>query len=80
MEASGRGKIHTYSIVRRPPSPQFGEDVPYIVAMIELEEGPRMMSNVIGLSHEDIRIDMPVEVVFDDVTESATIPKFRPLK
>ena len=80
IEASGKGKIHTYSIVERPPSPQFSEDVPYIVAIIELEEGPRMMSNVLEMSHEDIRIDMPVEIVFEDVTESVTIPKFRPVK
>ena len=80
IEATGKGKIHAYSVVERPPSPQFSEDVPYVVAMIELEEGPRMMSNVLEMSHEDIRIDMPVEVVFEDVTESVTIPQFRPVK
>jgi uncharacterized OB-fold protein len=80
IEASGKGRIHTYSVVERPPSPRFSDDVPYIVAIIELEEGPRMMSNILEIAHEDIRIDMLVEVVFEDVTENVTIPKFRPVK
>jgi uncharacterized OB-fold protein len=58
--------------------PEFAADLPYTVAVIELEEGPRMISNVIGIEPENIVCDLPVEVVFEDVTETATIPKFRP--
>jgi uncharacterized OB-fold protein len=79
IEASGKGKIHTYSIVGRPASPSFSDDVPYAVAIIELDEGPRMMSNVCDIAPDEICVDMPVEVVFEDVSESVSLPKFRPL-
>ena len=80
LRASGKGIVHTFSIIGRPPSPPFLAEVPYVVAIIELQEGPRMMSNVIGVAPEDVRVDMPVEVVFEDVTEDITLPKFRPVK
>ena len=54
--------------------------MPYVVAMIELEEGPRMPSNLVDVTMEPehIKIGMPVEVVFEDVTDAITLPKFRP--
>lgn len=80
IEASGKGIIHTFSIVERPPSPPFSDDVPYVVAMIDLDEGPRMMSNVVGIEPGKVRVGAPVEVVFEDVSDSVTLPKFRPVK
>ena len=56
----------------------FKEEVPYTVAVVELEEGPRMISNIIEIPPADVKVDMPVEVYFDDVTPDATIYKFRP--
>lgn len=79
IEASGRGKVYSYTIVNRPPSAQFQEDVPYVVALVELEEGVRMMSNIVGIEPEAVRIDMPVEVVFDEITSDISLPKFKPL-
>ncbi|MBI4491760.1 MAG: Zn-ribbon domain-containing OB-fold protein [Chloroflexi bacterium] len=76
---SGRGSVYTYSVVERPPSPEFAADVPYVVALVELAEGPRMTSNVVGCSPREVRIGMPVEVTFDDVTPYCTLPRFRPL-
>ena len=52
--------------------------VPYIVAQIELQEGPRYTSNIVGLNGRDMSMNMPVEAVFDDVTGTLTLPKFRP--
>ncbi len=79
-QASGRGKVHTYSVVERPPSAPFAEDVPYVVAIIELDEGPRMMSNIVDIAPEHVRVDMDVKVVFEDITEDVALPRFRPLE
>lgn len=80
IEASGRGKIYSYTVVHRPPTARFEADVPYVVALIELEEGVRMMSNVVGVNPEAVRVDMPVEVVFDEITPAISLPKFRPME
>ena len=78
---SGRGVVHAFTIVHRHPSPAFQPDIPYVVALVELEEGVRMMSNLVGVPSDParIRIGMPVEVVYDDVTPEITLPKFRPV-
>jgi uncharacterized protein len=77
---SGRGVIHAFTIVYNQRAPGFAEEVPYVVAMIELEEGMRLMSNVIDVEPdpEHVKIGMPVEVVYEDVTDEITLPKFRP--
>lgn len=78
-EASGRGKLHTYVINHRAAK---GFEAPYVIAVVELDEGPRMLTNLVTESAptpETLWIDMPVEVVFDDVTEDITLPKFRPV-
>src|SRR5216683_1653711 len=62
---SGRGTVYTFIIVHRPQHPAFYEDVPYNVAIVELEEGPRMHSRIVGCTNEEIRIGMPVEVTFE---------------
>jgi uncharacterized protein len=79
-KVSGKGKLYSFTVSHRPASPQFQEDVPYNVAIIELEAGVRMMSNIIECQNEDLNIDMPVEAVFDDVTPEITLPKFRPAR
>ena len=58
---------------------EFSEDVPYIVAVIDLQEGVRMMSNIVGCLPETVKCDMEVEVIFDDVTKEITLPKFKPI-
>jgi hypothetical protein len=78
-QMSGRGKVFSYVVYHRVYHPGFAGEVPYAVAVIALEEGPRMLSNVTGIAVEDITCDMPVEIVFDDITDEATIPKFRPV-
>lgn len=75
---SGKGKIHSYIIYRQAFHPSYENDIPYAVAIIQLDEGPRMASNITGCEMEDIKIDMPVEVYFDDVTDEISLPKFKP--
>jgi len=77
-EASGRATLYTYSIVRRNDLPPFNERVPYVAAVIDLEEGPRMMTNVEGCAEEDLEIGMPLIVDFRVETDEVTVPVFRP--
>jgi uncharacterized OB-fold protein len=77
-QLSGRGNVYSYVIYHMAYHPSYKEDIPYTVAIIQLEEGPRMESNIINCKDEDIQIDMPVEVCFDDVTDDFSLPKFRP--
>lgn len=79
VESSGKGKIYSYTIARRGGGPAFKDDVPYVVALIELEEGVRMFSNVIHINVEDVRCDMSVEVVFEEEGDMK-LPKFQPEK
>jgi uncharacterized OB-fold protein len=76
IDASGRGTIYSYVVVHRAPA-AFADLAPYVVALIDLEEGVRLMSNVVGAAASDVKIGAPVEVVFDDVTPEITLPKFR---
>jgi uncharacterized OB-fold protein len=80
IEASGRGVVYSFTVIRQNKSPEFREDVPYNVALIQLEEGPRMMSNVVDIAPEDLRVELPVMVVFDPVSAEISLPRFRPLK
>ena len=75
---SGRGKVFSYIVFRVPYIDSYKDDIPYTVAIVQLEEGPRMESNLIVPDLEDIRIDMPVKVYFDDVTDEVSLPKFKP--
>jgi len=75
---SGRGKVYTWIVVHRPQHPAFFEDVPYNVAIVELEEGPRLHSRIVGCSNDAIAIGMPVEVVFEKKNDDVTMPYFRP--
>ena len=75
---SGRGTIYSFIIVHRPQHPGFFNDVPYNVAIVELDEGIRMHTNVVECSNDELRIGLPVEVVFEKVDDEVTLPKFRP--
>jgi uncharacterized OB-fold protein len=78
-ESTGRGTVYSFTVIHRAPSRAFQGKVPYVLALIELDEGIRMMSNVVDTDPAEVRIGMRVEVVFDDVTSEVTLPKFRPL-
>jgi uncharacterized OB-fold protein len=76
--ASGRGKVFAHNIHYWSFEPAFDEDIPYVYAIVELEEGPLMPSNVIGCDPSEVTPGMPVQLVFKDITEEHTIPVFRP--
>jgi uncharacterized protein len=76
-KASGRGKVHSFSVVHRAPGPAFKADVPYAVLLVDLEEGPRMISSYAGGKPEDVTFDMDVVLVFETVSEDVTLPRFR---
>ncbi|MSQ29188.1 MAG: Zn-ribbon domain-containing OB-fold protein [Dehalococcoidia bacterium] len=78
VQVSGRGEVYTYTVVHRPVSEAWVKDTPYVIAMIKLLEGPFMMSNVVDCPPGEVRIGMPVEVVFKDLAEGVTLPYFRP--
>lgn len=78
-EASGRGTVESYTIVTRAVSDAYAADVPYVIALITLEEGPRMMSNVIGCDAQSVTCGMAVEVVFEAWSDTITMPKFKPV-
>ena len=75
---SGRGKVFSFVTFHRVYHPAFQDQVPYVVALIALEEGPRLLSNIVGLAPDEVRCDMPVEVAFEDVAEGVALPKFKP--
>lgn len=75
IEASGKGKIYSYTIVYQT-TPAFRDQVPYAVGMIELEEGVRMVSRIIG-DLDKIAIDKPVSVVFEKIDDELTLPYFK---
>ena len=75
---SGRGRIYSFIIVHRPQHPAFFADAPYNVAIVELEEGIRLHTNVVDCTTDELRIDLPVEVVFEKIDEEVTLPKCRP--
>lgn len=77
--ASGRGEVHSFSVIRRAPSPAFAGKVPYVVALVDLVEGVRLFSTVSGCAPEQVRIGMPVEVFFEDVSDEVSLPCFRPV-
>lgn len=78
-QVSGRGRLYTFTVVHQTAHPAFQAEAPHIYAIVQLNEGPRIPSNLIECAIEDAQIDMPVEVVFDDVSDEHTLVKFRPV-
>jgi hypothetical protein len=76
--ASGHGKVHTYTVVHVAGHPAFDGEVPYNVTVVELDEGPLMLTNLVDLANEDIVVDLPVEVSFEPVNPEMAIPRFKP--
>ena len=77
--ASGRGTLYTFAIMHQVMNPGFAGAVPYNVCQIDLEEGVRMVSNVVGVANDALKIGMKLEAVFEDVGNGVSVPKFRPV-
>ena len=77
---SGRGKVFSFVTYHRVYHPAFAKEVPYVVALVELEEGPRLLTSIVGVPPEQVACDMSVQVTFDDYDEGVAVPKFTPLR
>jgi uncharacterized protein len=78
VRASGRGTVYSFTVTHQNQAPGFRDELPYVLAIVELAEGPRLMTNLVECASDAVRIGMPVEVVYDDVTPEITLAKFRP--
>ena len=75
---TGRGTVFTYTVARRPTHPGLADRVPYVIAIVELEEGPKLTTNLIDIDPSDVEIGLSVQVTFDDVGDT-TLVQFRPV-
>ncbi len=78
--ASGSGTIYSFVFMYQLLHPAFKDEVPYNVVVVELEEGPRLTSNMVGVADSEIRVGMAVEAVFEPLNDDVSVPKFRPAK
>jgi len=76
IESSGSATVYSFTIMRRAPSPEFNNRVPYVVALLDLPEGPRMMANIVGDDALDVHIGDPVVLVFED-RQGINVPQFQ---
>jgi uncharacterized OB-fold protein len=76
--ASGRGKVFSWTVTHAPLHPAFAGQVPYAVLLVELEEGVRMISGFRNGSVNDLKFDMPVEVIFERINDNVAMPFFQP--
>jgi uncharacterized OB-fold protein len=77
VEASGKGTVHSFTIIRRASMPEYNDLVPYVLAMIDLAEGPRMMTNIVGDDALETAVGDAVSVEFEERDGGAKIPQFR---
>jgi uncharacterized OB-fold protein len=75
----GAGSVHSFTIIRRASDPAFAPLVPYAVALIDLDEGPRMMANIVGANALAVKIGDRVQVTFEDRGDGAMVPQFTPV-
>jgi uncharacterized protein len=78
-ESKGKGHIYTFTVTYDAAPPEFMSSVPYALAVVNLDEGFSMLTNIVDCEYEKLKCNMPVEVVFDPVTPEVTLPKFRPV-
>lgn len=77
-QVSGRATVHAFSVVHRAPHPRFADRVPYVVALVTLDEGPQMMTNITGAPIDEIHVGQTVRVTFERVDDDVTLPMFTP--
>ncbi len=77
--SSGLGTVYTYTVTYQNQAAGFRDALPYVLAYVELEEGVRLLTNIVDCAPDTVRIGMPVEVVYEDVNGELALPKFKPL-
>jgi uncharacterized protein len=78
IDASGRGTIYSYTVIAHTDVQPFNDWLPYVVALVELDEGPRLVTNIVGAAPSDVKVGQRVEVIFERIDDEVTLPKFRP--
>ena len=80
---SGKGEVYSFTVIRqvvgRAASKAFEPEIPYVIAWVDLEEGPRMITNVVGCRVEDVKLSMKVSVLFEQQSPEIWLPKFKPI-
>ena len=79
IDSSGKGTVYSFIVYHKAFHPAFTGELPYTVALVELDEGPRMIANIVECNHDEIYCDMAVEVTWNDRTDEFSIPLFRPV-
>lgn len=79
VDVSGLGTVYSCTVVRRNPLPAFGARVPYVLALIDLDEGVRITSNVVGCDPDTVHVGQRVHVCFEEIDDTCTVPLFTPI-
>jgi uncharacterized OB-fold protein len=74
--ATGRGEVYSYTVIHRSGVPGWSDEVPYVVAIVELDEGPRMQSNIVGCEPSEVTVGARVRLSPTPVTDSVSLPLF----
>lgn len=80
LRSKGTGKIYTFTVTNQNQAPGFRESLPYVMAWVELDEGVKILTNIVDCPPQQVKIGMPVEAMFEDVTPEVTLVKFRPAR
>lgn len=80
VKSKGTGKIYSFTVVHNNPPSQFLQDLPYVIAIVELDEGVRMCTNIVESNTDSLSCEQRVEVLFEDVTPEYSLPKFRTVR
>jgi uncharacterized protein len=80
VKSSGRGKIYTFTVTQQNQASGFRDSLPYVMSWVELDEGLKLLTDIVDCPPDQVKIGMPVEAVFDDVTPEVTLLKFRPAR
>jgi uncharacterized OB-fold protein len=78
--SGGKGKVHTFVVYHMAYHPGFERELPYVVADVELKEGPRLLTNIVACGPDEVKCEMLVEVTWEDITEEFSLPKFKPYR
>jgi uncharacterized protein len=81
VKVSGKGTVYSWTVVTHPVHPAAVDKVPYNVTQVQLDEDPELIlvTNLVGIANEDIRVDLPVAVVFEEIEPGVKLPKFTPV-
>lgn len=76
VEASGRGRVYSYTVIRQNFARPFRDLIPYVVALVDLDEGPRLMTNIVDCAPEDVAVDAPVRLKVERISDESSVPLF----